>query len=136
MHYPSAANWHATVLVVDDDPLAVRALARALPDYGARIVTAHDASSAMSAVQNQTFDAIIADYDMPGESGATLATMIALAMGDQAPPVICLTGVTPLPQGSGFHAVLAKPTHPAQIVSAVLEALEERAKPPPESTGR
>jgi CheY-like chemotaxis protein len=117
-----------TVLVVDDDALALRALARALPDFGAEVHKATDSRSAMSFIHSRPPDVIVADYDMPGESGATLASRLLLAMGSHAPPVICLTGVLPLPDSQSFHAVLSKPTHPSQLVAAILDAHDSKQR--------
>lgn len=111
-----------TVLIVDDDALARRSLARTLPDFGAQVHIASDATSALEMLGEHHFDVVVVDYDMPGESGATLATMMTLSLGPLAPPVICLTGVTPLPRGDAFHAVLRKPTHSSQLVAAIHDA--------------
>ena len=115
-----------TVLVLDDDPMAVRALARALPSYGANVLTAEDVDTAMTLIQQHKPHAVIVDYAMPGESGATFASMMGLVMGDRSPPVICLTGVTPEPRNALFDSVLPKPTHPSLIVAAVAEAILDR----------
>ena len=110
------------VLIVDDDALARRSLARTLPDFGAEVRIATDAASALEMLSAHRFDVVVVDYDMPGESGATLATMMTLSLGHLAPPVICLTGVTPLPRADAFHAVLRKPTHSSQLVAAIHDA--------------
>ncbi len=118
-----------TVLVVDDDGLARRALARALPEFGAVVHTATDTQTAMRITRSHRVDVIVADYDMPGGSGATLAGMIALSMGDHAPPVICLTGATITRNTGFFQAILSKPTHPSQLVAAITEALAADSHP-------
>jgi CheY-like chemotaxis protein len=113
------------VLLVDDDALALKALARTLREAGADVVTAHDAPSALKLARDKRPDVIVADYDMPGESGATLATMVALTWGDVAPPVICLTGVFPPPKSEAFQLVLTKPVHPQRFITAISEAYRQ-----------
>lgn len=110
------------VLLVDDDALALKALSRTLRDAGAEVHTAPDATTALQRARDVAPDVIVADYDMPGESGATLATMVALTWGDQAPPVICLTGIFPPPNSDAFQLVLTKPVHPQRFINAISEA--------------
>lgn len=63
----------AHILVVDDDQRIRDLLARYLFENGFRITTACDAPSARNAMRGLTFDVVILDVMMPGESGLDLA---------------------------------------------------------------
>ena len=55
-----------TVLLVDDDPRFLSALADALHQYGYATVTAHDGDEALTMIASQrTLDAAIVDLAMP-----------------------------------------------------------------------
>jgi DNA-binding NtrC family response regulator len=58
------------ILVVDDDDLVRRALARALRPH--RVQTASDYTSAELLLRTDRFDLIISDHEMPGRSGLEL----------------------------------------------------------------
>ncbi|MGJ8670631.1 MAG: EAL domain-containing protein [Oceanococcus sp.] len=84
---PINAKLHA--LVVDDDPLVVKVLAKQLSNLGfADIMTANDGEQAMLALQsNATFDIIFCDLKMPGTDGmaflrraATLIPNVAVVL--------------------------------------------------------
>ena len=61
------------ILVVDDDQRIRDLLARYLYENGFRISTAVDAASARAAMRGLSFDVVILDISMPGESGLDLA---------------------------------------------------------------
>lgn len=61
------------VLVVDDDHKIRDLLARYLFEQGFRVTTAQDTASARSAMRGLSFDIILLDVMMPGESGLDLA---------------------------------------------------------------
>jgi DNA-binding NtrC family response regulator len=61
------------VLVVDDDPLILEVLARALSGRGLRVSTARRVTVAKSILAHESIDAVLTDARMPGESGLALA---------------------------------------------------------------
>lgn len=61
------------VLVVDDDQKIRDLLGRYLFENGFRVTTAADAAVARAAMRGLTFDLILLDVMMPGESGLSLA---------------------------------------------------------------
>ena len=63
----------AHILVVDDDQRIRDLLARYLFEAGFRVTTAPDAATARSSMRGLTFDIVILDVMMPGESGLELA---------------------------------------------------------------
>ena len=61
------------ILVVDDDSRIRDLLTRYLTEHGFRVTPAGDAASARAAMRGLSFDLIILDVMMPGESGLSLA---------------------------------------------------------------
>ncbi len=57
----------ANILIVDDEPNILRALARLLDKY--EIFSAESGDEALSLAENQSFDLVITDYRMPGMNG-------------------------------------------------------------------
>lgn len=57
----------AKILLVDDEPLVLRALARILKAYD--VTTAANGDKALVLAEKQTFDLVISDYNMPGMNG-------------------------------------------------------------------
>ena len=61
------------VLVVDDEKVQRETLAAILADEGYQVVMAHDVTSAMSAIEKQSFDILLTDFRMPGGTGIEVA---------------------------------------------------------------
>src|SRR5204862_3045327 len=61
------------VLVVDDDLKIRDLLARFLFEQGFRVTTAADCETARGAMRGLSFDVVLLDVMMPGESGLSLA---------------------------------------------------------------
>lgn len=61
------ADHSAKILLVDDEPFVLRALARILKEY--EVSTAENADQALALAEQQTFDLVISDYNMPGMDG-------------------------------------------------------------------
>ena len=64
-------NLKKTVLIVDDDELLLRAACRLLQNDW-NIYTARSAVEATAILEGKRFDAVITDYEMPGENGVWL----------------------------------------------------------------
>src|SRR5579862_2221535 len=77
-------------LIVDDEPLLVRAHARVLSSSGFAVETAADGAAAMAAVEKVPFDVILSDIDMPGMDGIRL--LEGVRRHDVDVPVILITG--------------------------------------------
>jgi signal transduction histidine kinase len=80
------------VLLVDDDLALLQALPQAisLRLSGVQIQTAADASSALSLLQEQEYDAIVSDIQMPGMDGLEL--LARMAQRHPETPVLLITG--------------------------------------------
>jgi CheY-like chemotaxis protein len=117
-----------TVLVVDDDPSVRGITVRILTDLGYRVLTAADASQALTVVRDEaSVDLLVLDVVMPGDSGDELATSARALVGPV--PVLYVSGYTdrdavhsPEP-GAGF---LAKPFAPRDLAERVRQLLDDR----------
>lgn len=69
-------NSVLNVLVVDDDPMIVRALERRLVRAGHVVVGCVDVESAMDACARTSFDVVVADLHVGAASGADLVRSI------------------------------------------------------------
>lgn len=78
------------VLVVDDEPLLVRALVRLLTRAGMEAHAAANGVEALAALDARTFDVVLCDVRMPVMDGP--AVMQALRARPTAPPLVFLTG--------------------------------------------
>ena len=63
----------AHILIVDDDQRIRDRLAQYLFENGFRVTTANDATCARASMRGLTFDLVLLDVMMPGESGLDLA---------------------------------------------------------------
>jgi DNA-binding response OmpR family regulator len=66
---PMQTQSPISVLLVDDDELSLKVLARRLSQEGFHTVTAASAPAAMDMMERQSFDLVLLDIDMPGMSG-------------------------------------------------------------------
>lgn len=66
----------ANILVVDDEPDVLQALARALRIAGHIVSTATDAREALALSTEHSFDLVVLDYIMPSMSGIELLNRI------------------------------------------------------------
>ena len=78
-----------TILVVDDEPNALKVLAAILGEEGYLVKTAGSAEAALPQFRETDFDAVITDMKMPGLSGLELFSILARDYPDI--PVIFLT---------------------------------------------
>jgi signal transduction histidine kinase/ActR/RegA family two-component response regulator len=117
-----------TVLVVEDDLLALDFIRTALENYGATVVTAASAREARDRFIKQPPDVLVSDLLMPGEDGLELIQNIRTlekATGRHT-PAAALTGLARSEDrrhalGAGFEMHMAKPIDPHELASAVQE---------------
>jgi two-component system phosphate regulon response regulator OmpR len=126
------------LLVVDDDRVIRQTLARYLTNNGYRVTTAENARAARKKLDGLTFDLLILDVMMPGETGFELAR--AIRQGEAGPaaavPILMLTArsdlsdrITGLEIGADDY--LAKPFEPRELLLRIGGILR-RAMPAPQ----
>lgn len=126
------------LLVVDDDRRIRDLLSRYLQSEGYRVTTADTAAEARAKLDGLSFDLLILDVMMPGESGLELAKAIRDASGV---PMVMLTArseaesrIEGLELGADDY--VAKPFEPRELslrIANVLKRARPVAMPPVES---
>lgn len=72
---PGPGNQPLRILVADDEPMILRAVSRFLERRGHRVVTAGTAEAALSLAEDETFDVVMADANMPGDGISIITTL-------------------------------------------------------------
>jgi EAL domain-containing protein (putative c-di-GMP-specific phosphodiesterase class I) len=114
------------ILLADDEPEIRRAYERVLKRAQIDVVTAADGASALAAVREQPFDAIVSDISMPGLTGLQL--LRAVRERDLDVPVILMTGGSALRIATeavqyGATRVLLKPVESQLLIDTVQRAV-------------
>lgn len=88
----SKADGRKRILVIDDSPIMLKAIASSLHnDYN--IATATSGRVGLRYLQNKSADLILLDYEMPEEDGASIMERIRSNPDYSSIPIIFLTGV-------------------------------------------
>jgi two-component system phosphate regulon response regulator OmpR len=128
MNTPAAETSH--LLVVDDDARLRALLQRYLTEQGFRVTAAPDAAAARQALAAMTYDLLVLDVMMPGESGLALTESLR-AEGNEVPIVMLTARGAPEDRISGFeHGVddyLAKPFDPRELALRIRTILRRAA---------
>ena len=119
----------AKLLLVDDEEPVLRALERILTRKGYDCTTAEDVTSAREALAKGSFDLVLSDMNMPGESGLDLVKTIVAEHPDTA-TVMC-TGLDDAELARtaidiGAYGYIVKPFEANEILIAVMNALRRR----------
>jgi two-component system phosphate regulon response regulator OmpR len=122
------------LLVVDDDRRIRDLLSRFLTAEGYRVTTADSAAHARSKFSGLSFDLLILDVMMPGESGVEFAKSIRNSSGGSGVPIIMLTARHEIEHRieglqAGADDYLAKPFEPRELSLRVANILK-RTHPP------
>ena len=119
----------ATILVVDDEEIICRMVARNLQEHGYACLQADSGQAALKLMTEQSIDLIITDLMMPGMSGLDLLVAAHQVQPDIA--VILLTGVddadtavTALTEGA--YGYMLKPFQPNELLVNVVNAVRRR----------
>lgn len=116
------------VLVVDDDDDIRSNVRDILEDLGYRTDTAHDGPSALTLVQQNTYDVALLDFKMPGMDGAALYTEIKRIRPEIVAIMVTAhagsNGVARA-KDAGTWKVLRKPVDFAELLPLVEQAASE-----------
>jgi DNA-binding response OmpR family regulator len=114
----------ANILCVDDDPEIIRIKRPILEGAGHTMTACTSAAAAIEALQTGSFDAVVTDWRLGGDSGRSVV-QAARRTSQLAVPVIVISGYV----AEAFQAAepladlyLEKPADPRELVQ-VLEAL-------------
>ncbi len=118
-----------SVLVVDDDPIALAMVGDAFRERGWSVATAEDGESGLRALTDSLFalDLLVTDVVMRGMDGVAFVQLIRKAGGEGDLPILAVTG-SPTPElrtaltEAGADRVVAKALGPERIAEAA-EAL-------------
>ena len=120
------------VLLVDDDPLVLRTVARALTRAGHAVECHGAATTALAALRGvpARADVIVTDLTMPGQTGLDLVR--ALRAAGIGTPVILCSGYLDAPtatdaRGLGVTQLLDKPVATAVLLEAIARSATGRA---------
>jgi two-component system phosphate regulon response regulator OmpR len=126
------------ILVVDDDRRLRDLIARYLGEQGYNVLTAVDAADARAKLKSLTFDLLVLDIMMPGETGLELTADLRLASDV---PILLLTARTEsedriagLEQGADDY--LTKPFEPKELVLRIQSILRRTRPAKPASPQR
>ncbi len=113
------------ILLVDDQPRVLRALARVLSEAGYDVATASDGQAALEHMHSTSFEAVVTDISMPNLTGIDF--LRAVREFDVDVPVILMTGAPALESAAvaveyGAFRYLSKP-----IEAKTLETVVRRA---------
>ena len=126
------AHPAGTILLIDNEPSFVRALARLLQRDGYRVDTAAEGQQALVQLQTQHYDVILCDLWMPGLDGRAFYTRLQQQAPALCARVIFITGDTLGAESTAFLAqcgrpVLTKPCPAAAIRHAIQQVLGTEA---------
>ena len=116
------------ILLIDDEPSFVRALARLLRQDGYTVDTASDGHLALRSVQAQRYDVVLCDLRMPGLDGPAFYARLGAQYPALRQRVLFLTGDTLGADSQAFLAQcgqpwVAKPCDAAGIRRAIQQLL-------------
>lgn len=122
------------ILVVEDNPITLKYLRRALEPEGYRVDTAETGAAALEALDAPA--AVILDMTLPDMSGIELARRLRQQLGDRTPPLLACSGSSARlsqarAEGVRFDAELLKPAPPSVLVSTLAGMLENVGKVEP-----
>jgi len=127
---PVPAVAAARVLVVDDEPLVVTALARNLRGHAVRGATS--AQDAQRLLEREPFDCVLCDLMLPGTTGMELYEAVKARDPALAQRFVFMTGGAFTPRAKAFVSetkvpVLAKPLDIAAVRKAIARLLSQRS---------
>jgi len=126
------------LLLVDDEEIFVRGLSREMSRLGWQVQTADSTESALRALRQSEFEALVVDQKLPGANGVELLSELGRVLA--RPVAVLLSGylsvaTTVRAIQCGASDVLEKPVSASELDSRLRRLLEARAAAPSEITG-
>jgi PAS domain S-box-containing protein len=117
------------ILVVEDNPEVLGASVSMLEQLGYEVHSVSDATSALAAIEKETFDIVVSDIVMPGSmDGTALANAIRARKPDL--PVLLMTGYSPaIAQKETEFAILRKPFQISDLGRMITRMIAEARQP-------
>ncbi|MGB9690955.1 MAG: response regulator [Candidatus Sumerlaeaceae bacterium] len=110
------------ILLVDDNPDAVRVIENFLKALDHIVFSYTDAREALLWLKDVRPEIIVADLDMPGMNGFEFIRRLRAYSSFSSVPAICVTGTEATDQeiyAAGFAAILRKPVTLADMLEAI-----------------
>ena len=104
---PKVARGRASVLIIDDDRLVAKALARVLREHECAIV--NDAREALELLLREPFDVILSDLMMPDMTGMELHAALLAERPDLAARMVFISGGAFTPAARDFLERVTNP---------------------------
>ncbi len=121
------------VLLVDDDPFLLELTTHILKEANLKVYPFSKANKAMEIVNEQSFDILITDVQMPDINGFELLSFFK-SKNPKHKVALAITGESNNQQhylDAGFYAVLQKPFQPNELINAVSLLLNNSSDPLP-----
>jgi len=117
------------LLVIDDDPGLLRAVAETLRAEGYEVTTARRGSEALVRIAESLPDLIVSDIRMPGMDGYELVRNLRASARTRLIPIVFLTAKDETADRiagfrSGVDAYLTKPFEPDELLAVVANILK------------
>lgn len=114
----------ATILIVDDDPVAQRVLGAQLRKAGRTVVAARSGEEAQKQLAEGPCDLVILDIGLPEMDGLTLLRILRANADYRTMPIIMLTASgqdkdCTEAEAAGVNAFLLKPTSTSELIETV-----------------
>ena len=120
------------LLLIDDDRLFLQTLGRSLQRRGTVVASAHDSATALHTLQHNSFDLILLDLNLDGESGLKLLQQILTLQPDAR--VVMLTAYASVATAvdaikRGAENYLCKPVTANDIVALLDDDADDAEEP-------
>ncbi|WP_406694394.1 ATP-binding protein [Singulisphaera sp. Ch08] len=124
------------VIVVEDSPTQAQHLGFILEEAGFEVVLAPDAETGFRRLNEESFDVVLSDLHLPGDSGFDLCRRLkADPIHRNIPIVVCTSEVDPVNVLRGLQAgadgFVTKQRTPAEILGCVRRVLQRGGTPEP-----
>lgn len=107
------------VLIVDDEPLVLRAWSRMLAREGMAVETADNAAEALEALRREPFDVALIDLVMPDPDGLQLIAQIRADPALQRVRLVAVTAALDIAARATGLPVLLKDGSPEDVASLI-----------------